>query len=611
MKPKSRKRPQGELRQSQLITTFGPGAMTDLPEHSVLIAGLESWGNAWDRTVIHEPRLSAKVAELLHPNAEPGSVQLETPPTAGGDLDGAETGIQAFLFPEWFVTQDAPAGESRGAGASRFLVHRNGLLKNKFSDPDTRKPLSVVPIRFVRACRKGHIGDIDWYQFMHEGGTACRNQGRQLYLDQRGTSGDLSEITVRCACGTRRNLAQIGLERAAVFGFCDGEQPWLGPNLRGPCGEMNRLLVRTASNAYFPQRISVISLPERDSAVREAVGAVWDFLSVAESEAEVGRERRKPKVQERIRAFTDSEVWAEIEARRNQAPASGKKVKSAELETLLAVTDEAGQNRTDGVFYARQLEKTAWDQPWMSGIEKVVLVHRLREVTALVGFTRFEPEAPDTEGEYDVDVTRAALSRNAEWVPAIENRGEGIFLQFRAAAIEAWAERPAVTARLLQLRQGFQAWKDAREGSRREFPPPAFFLLHTLAHLLITTISLECGYPASSVRERVYAMPGLGYGILLYTGSSDVEGTLGGLVDVGRRIADLLRSALEMGAFCSNDPVCAQHEPSDPNEQRFLLGAACHGCILIAETSCEQQNDWLDRALVVSTIGAGEAAFFQ
>ncbi len=183
--------------------------------------------------------------------------------------------------------------------------------------------------------------------------------------------------------------------------------------MREYCDQTNQLLVRTASNAYFPQRMSVISLPERDAAVREAVDAAWDFLSTAESEEDVALERRKPKVQERLKAVTDQEVWAEIEARRNPAPAKDKSVKAAELETLLSVTDEAGQNRPDGLFYARELAQAAWERPWMSGIEKVVLVHRLREVTALIGFTRFEPQGPDTEGELDFDVQRAELSRSA------------------------------------------------------------------------------------------------------------------------------------------------------------------------------------------------------
>ena len=135
-------------------------------------------------------------------------------------------------------------------------------------------------------------------------------------------------------------------------------------------------------------------------------------------------------------------------------------------------------------------------------------------------------------------------------------------------------------------------------------------MLHSLSHLLITTVSLECGYSASAIKERVYASDKYGYGILLYTGSSGSEGTLGGLVQVGKRIESILANALEFGRLCSNDPVCAQHKPAEANEERFLHGAACHGCLLIAETSCEKGNEFLDRALVVNTVENQGAAFF-
>ncbi|MBI2503230.1 MAG: DUF1998 domain-containing protein [Candidatus Latescibacteria bacterium] len=123
-------------------------------------------------------------------------------------------------------------------------------------------------------------------------------------------------------------------------------------------------------------------------------------------------------------------------------------------------------------------------------------------------------------------------------------------------------------------------------------------------------VTRECGYPASSIRERVYA-GSAGYGILLYTATSDAEGTLGGLVETGRQIARYLRSALELAELCSNDPVCAHHIPNNTHEHRFLHGAACHGCLLIAETSCEQYNDFLDRALVVQTLEGQGAEFFK
>ena len=141
------------------------------------------------------------------------------------------------------------------------------------------------------------------------------------------------------------------------------------------------------------------------------------------------------------------------------------------------------------------------------------------------------------------------------------------------------------------------------------FPGLPHLMLHSLSHLLITAVALECGYSASAIRERVYA-GGYGYGILLHTGASGSDGTLGGLVEVGRDIEAHLQRALELGRLCSNDPVCSQHDPANPLEERFLHGSACHGCLLIAETSCERRNEFLDRALVVPTVTTRDTAFF-
>jgi hypothetical protein len=141
-----------------------------------------------------------------------------------------------------------------------------------------------------------------------------------------------------------------------------------------------------------------------------------------------------------------------------------------------------------------------------------------------------------------------------------------------------------------RLKQGFDAWKAERQGSSRVFPGLLYVALHSFSHLLLTAVALECGYPASSIRERIYAIPSVRYGVLLYTGTSDAERTLGGLIQVGRRIHNWVRSALELGLLCSSDPDCAQHDPESRQDHRHLHGAACHGCVLTAETSCEQQN---------------------
>jgi hypothetical protein len=585
--------------------TFGPGAMLDLPNHSVLIAGLDFWSKGGEEII--EPRLTDKLAKIL----DLPTLRLFTPPTEQEDPTAPPTGIDCFQFPEWFITQDVESSDPESSSRSRMLVHRKALTRGKFIDRN-RKKRPVVPVRFVRACRCGHIGDIDWYTFVHSGPNDCATKHRQLWIDERGTSGDLTEVWIRCECGkAERNMAQAAKLQDRALGHCDGYRPWLGPFTKEKCGEPNRLLIRTASNAYFPQKLTVISLPDRDQTVNQAIDSAWEYLEAVETIEELQYERKKAKVKAALEGISDEEAFAEVEFRRGGRTKDEKKVKAAELETLIASKEELGEDRPNSNFFARALPRAAWNSPSMQDITRVVLVHRLREVVAQVGFTRFEAAAPDIEGELEMGVRRASLAREVSWLPAVENKGEGVFIQFKTEAIEQWMSRADVQSRGQQLDAGFSRWRDEHQGSHRVFPGMPYIMLHSFSHMLITAVALECGYPASSIRERIYALPGIGYGVLLYTGTADSEGTLGGLIQVGRRIHEHIRKALELGELCSNDPVCAQHEPESTHEHRFLHGAACHGCLLIAETSCEQQNDFLDRALVVTTVDNLGVEFFR
>ena len=215
---------------------------------------------------------------------------------------------------------------------------------------------------------------------------------------------------------------------------------------------------------------------------------------------------------------------------------------------------------------------------------------------------------PDIHGEYQSDVTPAALSESPRWFPAVENRGEGVFLELDADKVRAWEKRHGPEQRIASLREGHDRWRQDREKSN-PYPGGPYILLHTLSHLLIRSLSLDCGYPASSIRERIYVEGG-SYGLLLFTAGPDAEGTLGGLVQQAHRMETHLTRTLRMADLCSNDPVCSEHGPEDP-EERHLHGAACHACTLVAETSCEMRNEYLDRALVVPVIGKAEAAFFR
>ncbi|MYC83742.1 MAG: DUF1998 domain-containing protein [Acidobacteria bacterium] len=594
-------RPHGQIRQSQVITTYGPGALIDLPEDAAIVGGLESWPDPGSLPVIDEPRLSQLIGSIT----DGGSPRLYAPPPEPAQSWSSKHGIGAWRFPEWFVVQETDkslVGKKRSR--SRRLVHRKSLDGKRFEGK------AVTPTRFVRACPHGHVDDLDWAGFVHGYEERC---GRRLWLDERGTTGDLSDLIVRCECRKSRRLYEATAIEQGPLGSCRGKRPWLGLHTDEDCNQPARLLIRTASNAFFPQVLSVLSLPDRGSEIDRAVQELWNDLSIVEDLATLGFIKKKPKVTKGLKGFADADVLRAIKLR-NSGKSTERSVKEAELEALLAAPEGYGEDiPVDQNFHARRLP----DQIWRSSkstanrpIQSVTQLHRLREVLALVGFTRFEAAVRDIHGEYDSDVRRANLALEADWFPAVENHGEGVFVRINSENIDDWVQRPPVIERIEELRSGYQAWCHSRGREPDSFPGGPYIMLHTLAHLLIQSMSIRCGYPASSIRERIYVESGQ-YGLLLYTGSTDAEGTLGGLVQQARSFDRHLNTALEMGLLCSNDPICAQHSADQDFEERWLHGAACHGCTLISETSCEMWNDYLDRALVVPVPGRDDAAFFS
>jgi hypothetical protein len=138
-----------------------------------------------------------------------------------------------------------------------------------------------------------------------------------------------------------------------------------------------------------------------------------------------------------------------------------------------------------------------------------VLVEKLREVSAGVGFTRITSPGDFAEAAELPEDYRVPLSRKPPtWAPAVEVRGEGIFLQFAEPAIQSWLQRPAVQKFAQEVFRAHVRWRRAR----RMADPPAGFsgvrymLLHSFAHALVRQVALECGYTVASIRERIYAL---------------------------------------------------------------------------------------------------------
>ena len=610
-------------RLSNLVGTFGPGAMLDLPIRSVLVGGLERWEMRQGAfKLVEEPRLARmiertlKATERLDPAA---SLSLRTPPLAE-DIFGREPpGVAVTVFPTWFVCEAEIVSQAGSREVRRRRLVRWSELdpaggRRRYSLESGRK-VEVTPIRFVAGCEKGHLQDIDWRRVVH-GDATCREP---MWLVETGTSADPRDTQIVCDCGQLLTLEQA-FQRGRL-GRCRGDRPWLGDEDPVRCDSWLRLLTRTATNAYFPQVATVISLPVAEDVLTGLVQTHFTDLDTAQSASDVAQARRfNSALRASLGGYSDDDVFARLQQIRTRSTQdSSLPPKMAEFDVFGSGSPEIGEDRPESQLYAQTLARPVWDQgndPVMAGVRALVVVHRLREVSCLYGFTRFEAAPTAADGNVEdvrLAVRGAPLSIGADWLPAVEQFGEGLFVHFDEAAIAAWLGRPAVSERARQLLAGMLLWQQ-EHGPGLGDHSAAYTMLHGLSHALMAEIALECGYPASALKERIYALsdPGAGgrFGILIYTATAGNQGTLGGLVATAASFARILGAALRRLTICSNDPICADHEPTSTADDRALHGAACHGCLLIAETSCEARNLFLDRALLVQTMATQDAAFF-
>ncbi len=601
----------GTARPSHLVTTGGTGSVVDLPGMSVVVRSTDAWG--LERAeVIDEPRLLEKVRATLGPQVR----ALRSAPWDPQDSDDpwTRTGVPVSPFPRWLRCPRCHRLGPLDPPGQFELVHRIGrrpdlakwvhaTCQQQAQVRDQRKR-ACLPARFLVACEAGHLDEFPYVDFVHHGQEQPCPGPKLTMRDSSSTLGP--RVTVQCLeCSASRNIAQAtgrgGWEHLPA---CRGRHPHL--QRFEPCARRLKLMVLGASNLWFSVTASALHLPQGQT-VADLVAANWELLGALPSAALIQTVVDGMDALRGLRETPAEDIWAVIEELRARGGPALPEVESDLLQAEWRLLARPTTDRRDDDFRA---EPTATPAGYERLLDQVVLVTRLREVRALLGFTRLT--APDRR-ELD-PVNRLSLSRAAPtWVPAFEQRGEGVFLQLPEDDVRSWEARAHDHARVQALRQAFGRWSANRDRPLdADFPIARFLLLHTLSHLLIRQVALECGYGSSSIRERLYVGTPTepATGILLSTAASDSEGTLGGLVALGRpeNLKRLLDQALEDARRCSSDPLCAEHVPVEPSET--LHAAACHACLFASETSCEANNRWLDRGVVVDLTG-DELAFWR
>jgi hypothetical protein len=609
--------PVGEVRPTQLLWTYGPGALIDMPSLSVVTLGIDRWEK--DRCPpIVEARLLAAVQKVLGPQVE----TMRMPPYVKADrVDPwsaeARVGVPVRPFPRWLrcvkcgMLAEYDSGlfkvkESRYRPENTRFVHES--CRGSEGDKPARDA-DAVPARFLLACRNGHLDDFPWRYYVHGGKAGC-NAGLRFF--ESGASLQTENLWIKCdGCDAKRNMAQaFGKSGKENLPACRGRHPHLD-RYDTDCDEEPRGVLLGATNSWFPITLSALAIPLTRDPIIQLVQDGWDNFVDVESLIEVKATMKvlvKNAILPGINEYSPEEVWAIVEAIQNgdiDNTVTQNDIKGPEWDVFIDPNPP-----TDWPHFLS--ESTPVHANYKKQISNVLLLKRLREVNALIGFTRVE--APEESNNPDEQPPMAALCNDTpDWIPASQVHGEGIFIRFDEAALTSWESKPAVKALSAQLFEGHKGWRNSRKLDPNEgYPGIRYVLLHSLSHLLIRELALECGYNAASIRERIYADTSDGKsqaGILIYTAAADSDGTLGGLVELGKpeNLGRLLDQAINRAKICSSDPLCSEHKPE---KDRTLHAAACHACTFAAETSCERGNRYLDRALVVATLDNADAAFF-
>lgn len=357
---------------------------------------------------------------------------------------------------------------------------------------------------------------------------------------------------------------------------------------------------RGASNVYFSVSRSAISIPPW---VNPLYNLIDEHLHDIELLKDVMGDDGVTAAYNKY--FADNYTRTEFDealTRRLSNITEFKEIKQMEYDAITHHNDPAYASNKKH-FKAEEDSLPAYLKPYFS---RVIRITRLREVKVLLGFTRVD--APDPDADVQANVVYLNKGKSEKWLPAAEVNGEGVFIEFNKETLEKWLAIPSVKALSRRYEECYEEFCNAKGWTLNVKRNATYVLMHTFAHLLIKQMSMTSGYSSSAIRERIYFSEKM-TGILLYTGSADKEGSLGGLVELGNigKLVPLMKDAFQEALLCTNDPECMSNAPAGNN----LNGAACHSCCMISETACENGNRMLDRGLVVPIACRERESYFR
>ena len=564
----------GELRPNQIITTFGPGAIVDAVKDSVTVLDTNYWQTKGNKII------DGRLASYL-------GVDCFYMPRSSryGDLP-------VTTFPYMHVCSNLGCGRIFDA-RDNFNLER--YLRFGITCPDCQRP--AYPSRFITICEKGHMSDFPWHWWVHHGDCNCKGQ---LRLYSTGNTSTLADMWVECTCGAKRSMSGATQKDNFEGQHCPGLHPFRPRSKREKCDRDVIPSQRGASNVYFSVTRSAISIPPWVNPLHNLIDE--HFRLLVEMRELIGEEGIN-KIYEKYFSEYPRDEFDVALAKRLDDIKEFTEIKRMEYDAITHHDDPVYRCNKKH-FKAEEDPLPQYLTPYFS---RIIRITRLREVKVLLGFTRVDAPDPDADEQPNIVYLNKG-SKGERWLPAVDINGEGVFIEFNQESLKTWLSNEKVNALSKAYESGYKAYCDSREWKVTALRNAVYTLIHTFSHLLIKQMSMESGYSSTAIRERIYFGDKMA-GVLLYTGSPDKEGSLGGLVELGaiEHMIPIMRNAFQETLLCTNDPECLHNQPSGEN----INGAACHSCCMISETACENGNRMLDRGLVVPIAEREDQSFFR
>lgn len=589
----------GEVRSSEIITTYGPGSIFNGKEGvSVMIMGLDAWSEAFNDEgdlskfkVIHN--------KFLEDVCKKDHFRMLSN-TGGG------SGVPCIPFPSWGYCEyckkmskiEGKPDEEKGYYACKFCRKKYGY-KNK-----------ILPAKLVLLCDYGHVQDFPWEEWAHsktkyqEAGFCDAPEIKWLF-GLAGTT--LSNYKVKCVCGKYRSM--FGATKPLLdilpnknnepFELkCSGNSPWLGKKVLCPPKnakskekqDMKGNHVR-ASNMYFSMIVSSLQIPRFHNPIQKVIVENKSVVKYLIDEGTPLEEIATKKFFSKLE-IEENKIVDELKYRFNETVDNEDDIKNKEYNDLIRNSDIGLEENKEISITDVQVHDEL-----KSHVSKVKRVDRLTMIKVLRYFTR--GNAPDP---YDYDSTinkqiscKISKSVKIDWLPCVETKGEGIFIILNEEKIREWEKRANI--RCQKIIDNYAEFNSTRGWSGKV--SPKYILLHTLAHALIRELAYNSGYGESSISERIYSNDSTN-AILLYTSSNSSEGSLGGIVrnSVPDDFLMTMKGAINKSRLCSRDPLCEESTIDKGPIHTRLNGSACYACSLLPETSCENFNRLLDRLIL-------------